>query len=98
MLGEPVTRLFARVAAAEYPSAVVPQALWPVAPVAVGGFPFGSGWCRRVGGGTMKEAPISEGRDILSSQTELHETTQAKKDLDPIREVRASILAVRPRG
>ena len=46
----------------------------------------------------MKEAPIAEGRDILSSQTELHETTQAKKDLDPIREVRASILAVRPRG
>ena len=60
-----------------------PQALWPWHRWQLAGSPFGSGWCRRVGGGTMKEAPISKGRDILSSQTELHETTQAKKDLDP---------------
>ena len=31
----------------------------------------------------MKEAPILKGRNTLSIQTELHETTQAKKDLDP---------------
>ena len=30
----------------------------------------------------MKEAPISKGRNTLSSQTELHEIIQAKKDLD----------------
>ncbi len=45
--------------------------------------PFGSGWWRRVVGGAMKEAPILKGRNTLSIQTELHETTQAKKDPDP---------------
>ena len=48
-------------------------------------------------GGTMKEAPISKGRNTLSSQTELHEIIQAKKDLDPAEQTRFELAYFRQR-
>ena len=62
-----------------------------VAPVATGGFPSVRA------GGTMKEAPISKGRNTLSSQTELHETIQAKKDLDPAEQAQFELAYFRQR-
>ena len=62
-----------------------------VAPVATGGFPFVRA------GGTMKEAPISKGRNTLSSQTELHEIIQAKKDLDPAEQAQFELAYFRQR-
>ena len=45
----------------------------------------------------MKKAPISKGRNTLSSQTELHETIQAKKDLDPAEQAQFALAYFRQR-
>ena len=45
----------------------------------------------------MKKAPIAKGRHTLSGQTELHETTQAKKDLDPAEQVQFELAYSRQR-